>query len=202
MNIEVVRNITHPESTGENRWKPVLNLRPHHLTNPEIRGALIGKNILFINFDGPRLRREYPEEVDLYQADTYGVGSDGEEMLHPIKAALTALKDDHVIKVGIEKDPICTSCQIGQHCDATNYVLFGVTQDRLEREKTELDKVHKELTNAGYIVGADFIFEDIQYRLLDYRGAGLWDQVIPTPEIVNFQSMLVKVEALRKIFTR
>lgn len=199
---EQLVGVRNSEASFNDRWWPSVKIRPHHLTNPEVQGALIGKDIIALNFDGPRLLAEYPEEVVLYQADAYGDIDHGKETVKPIKATLAALSDDDVIQLDINKDDICNSCLIGTHCVATNYMLFGVNKNTFEREKTEMDKVHKTLIEAGFAESTDFIFEETQLKLFDYHGRSIWDQGELTPQSVTFLSMLVRVEALRKIFAR
>lgn len=184
-------------------WEPSIKVRPHHLTDPEIKGAVIGKKtILALNLDGPRLINEFPNEVALYHADTYGVGNSGDEVIKPLKNSLSALEDDDVVHLDIDKDDICNSCQIGKHCMATNYRLWGKTRQRDSIDKEEVDKINQNLIVAGFVEGQDFIFSETSYEFLDYGGAGLWEDAVPSPRTIIFNSMLVKMYALRKIFAR
>lgn len=184
-------------------WMPIMTLRPHH--------AVFSERIKSAVTLTARPKPPFVTTVIFQKLNMFGgyirdqLGTTVSELREQYKkeAALLdyveTLPDEAKIKLDIEPDDFCKSCVVGKHCTATNYkaMIFPHT-DTVAPEQDYVSKVHSALLENGYEEGEDFIFRKTAYTFYDFDGGNFKNVKNPQPVLVNFNSMIVKMGALRK----
>lgn len=180
-------------------WTPALSLRPHHLLVPQVRARILGQPVESNHRDREFINENY-YDVRNYVIDTFGIGVPAEIVYGETADDISNLGDNDILSLDINKDKICGSCNIGKHCGATNFTLYGRNYSRLAREQESIEAILNNLLACGFEEGLDFIFGESTTELLDYGGENLYEAISdPVPVRVDFRSMLVKMAAVRTI---
>lgn len=200
------------EINEKDKWAPDISLRPHHFTNPDVRAAIgnktrpkISRTDLFLR-GGQIFERATERFSGGYFKDVTGTTSEDFSRFQLSEKdfldRLSQLPDDAVVCLDIKPDELCNSCVIGKHCIATNVrtkTWPAPAIDRVKQEAETLDKIQKDLVKKGYQEGNDFIFKSADHVVFDFGGKQLNQVTNPTPSNITFNSMLVKMAALREV---
>lgn len=197
--VRIIADGRTPGSSEDGLWTPALNLRPHHLLVPQVRARILGQPIEPNHMDKQFINENY-YDVRNYVIDTFGIGVPAESVYGETADAVSNLADNDILSLDINKDKICGSCNIGKHCGATNFTLYGRNYSRFAREQESIDAILNNLLACGFEEGSDFIFGVSTTELLDYGGENLYEATSdPVPVRIDFRSMLIKMAAVRTI---
>lgn len=192
------------------KWVPSVSLRPHHVFDSRTQDAIAERK----NFVPVLLRTSLhvppiilavlATDPSGYMDDVWGknIGNifSHQRTINEFFDQLCNLSGQDVIHLDLQPDGICKSCVVGKHCSGTNYKsLFCRPSNTMENEKDCLSEICSALRSNGFKEGKDFIFRPTTHILFDFLGKDLKDQNDPRQITIKFNSMLVKVSALRKI---
>jgi len=186
-------------------WSPTLTLRPHHAVfTQRINNAIAGKKDNNEAFSFVMYLIVQRLDYSGFFKDSVGTAiSDIQKNRRSETALLDSLRklpDEIVVHLDLKPDDFCKACPIGRHCTATNVRdLFGVCTDVARNEEEHISKIHSALVENGYEEGKDFIFRTTENVLYDFGRKTLNKVRNPRPQITTFNSMLVKMGALRGI---
>lgn len=196
---------------SEGDWEPMVTIRAHHVrlymgSHRLIKTLLRHRLYNPINFASSVVSSiGFKEDHRGYILDTYGAY--GTPSYNQIKQAettieglLEGLSDDDTVQIGLGKDHVCNSCAIGKHCEATNYKERGQHIDFEKFDLEDLNTLHKRLLRKKLQEGVDFKLVPTTEVFNDYQGQKLWmDNQPAIPRIVEYNAILVKMGALRKV---
>lgn len=186
-------------------WTPTTNIRPHHIVNFMPMG-LFDKLKLYMTF--PRalyFTLMYSDYYTFYDQDVYGSSGTNQyikqqETYESFLMELRKLPNDCVVQLDLAPDGICKSCIAGKHCKATNFLALGRRWDRVNLEEPKLRQIKRRLLKKGFQPELDFKIIQVSTGLLDYQGESHWTNLHPPqPVTVQYDAMLVRMGALRKI---
>jgi hypothetical protein len=198
----VSKNVEKPD------WTPYVSIRPHHLLYQSvIQKAISGKEISNKVILRYLLSKRGREDPSGYHEDVFGTKwSDIAVRMRSEKTfydLLRDLSDEAVVQLDLKPDGLCRACRIGRHCTGTNFEGPNQTADSTAQgEYRALVQIRSSLERGGYREGKDFVFKLTPYVLFDFGGKNLKENSSPQPLNVNFNSMLVKMGALRGIILR
>lgn len=192
----------------KDEWEPAANLRPHHF-GTSVKSALEpGKTPRNTVLNRLMYRASQHMDQTGYFNDIVGKNKDelGDFRRSQMNFLnlLHSLPENAVIQFDIKPDGICSSCKIGEHCTATNLrtkpkPIPLLRKDWAKWEEGKLDKIKRDLVKNGFKEGKDFKFKTTRHVLYDYGGKTLNEVSDPIPQDSIFNSMLVKVSALKGI---
>lgn len=185
-------------------WSPTLTLRPHHaIFTQRINNAIAGKKdtnealSFMIGLIIQRLDSEYFKDSVGTSISDIQRNRRSETVLLD---SLRRLPDETIVHLDLKPDDFCKACPIGRHCTATNVKgLFGFSTDVARHEERCISEIHSALVENGYKEGKDFVFRDTENVLYDFGRKTLNKERNPKPQITTFNSMLVKMGALKGI---
>lgn len=188
-------------------WTPATNIRPHHIVNWMPRGFVGNLKLYAAAFSSIfYYHARYSEHYASYDQDVYGSDkmprhTQRQELNESfLLQGLRNLPGDCVVQLDLTPDDICKSCLIGKHCKATNYKVVGKRQDLVTIEESQLKQIRRRLLREGFQQEEDFKIIQANTTLFDYQGEDLWTNPHPPlPIIVQYEAMLVRMNALRKI---
>jgi hypothetical protein len=192
----------HTHEEGSSKSVP---LRPHHVFDPYIRGAITG--VCFL--DNPPVEKrgklerpnDHKDDYKSYFTDTWGDSRSVREYVvaqrNEFLDRLRQLPDDTIIHLGLGKDALCDTCPIGKHCSATNMTHLGELLYTPLSEWKQLNMIYDLLVKHGFVEDVDFMFEYRTHSFEDYNGENLWTSHEPKSIKIMFRSMYVPIGVLR-----
>ena len=184
------------------KFKPDINMRPHHLWIPEFKAALLhGSGVRLVEGFISRVDRENYDEG--YLADIFGKTPEEKEIYKQefVKYLLdlSALPDTANIHFDLAPDYICQmACAVGRHCGATNYLVKDHPTSVVDGETVSIKRLEHVLTTNGARRGEDFIRKDTVHVLSDFQGESV-SRGFGTPgRPILFSSIIAKAGSVRR----
>lgn len=112
---------------------------------------------------------------------------------------LQILSDDSFAHLDLKPDGMCKACVIGKHCSGTNYRSLLTPRSTVISELNCLNVIRQKLESRRHVMGVDFTTQPTTHTLFDLGGKTLNDPSEGKPVSIIFNSMIVKVSALRDI---
>lgn len=193
---------------------PAITIRPHHVLSEDVRDALARRQSACLLAEEHVRRmgflRAWPYRNSINQCGPIGYYSDVLGITHQDRqkfqraledffTKLQELPDDSYAHLDLKPDGMCRACAIGKHCSATNYESESSPRSTVEGERTYLDHIRQELEKKGYILGVDFTVQPTTHTFYDLEGRTLSDPEEGIPQNIIFDSLIVRVSALRDI---
>lgn len=191
------------EESTEDTWLPDFYLKPHHAVFSErIRSAVTQTK----RPKAPLLLFYLLQRINLYGATRDEYGSSMKEIRESLEREanildiVESLPDETNISLDLRPDAFCQSCVVGRHCSATNFKAGPFpNKDTAESEQKQISNIHLSLLENGFEEGKDFVFRPTNHTLYDFGGGNFKNTPNPEPLSVSFNSMVVKMGALRKV---
>ncbi len=183
-----------------------LTIRAHHFMFPYVRATFARRRnpsrLATELVSNLMVAREQAEENSGYHADVLGVTEEDTDRfqkgLADFLQQIRDLPDRAFVKLGLQPDGICRSCNVGRHCLSTNYRSLNPPHCVVEAEEMSLRRIHAELERAGKR-SEDFFHCSTVHTLYNLDGQALNQAVEGVPETIIFDSLVIKAEILRKI---
>lgn len=184
---------------------PSSAIRPHHLYLKWVQEALVSQippdkiaKRVSVSFEK---QREFKDFV--YFSDVVGTSiKERRTFAGNLTRSLTALRnmaDTEVLNITPENDPICRSCIVGIHCQASNYVdAIGSMSSAAEAENIKLVRIRESLLDAGFKERQHFVISTTSITVEDRGRKGLLDPIVAVrqEEAYSMQALIGPIRSL------
>ncbi len=186
--------------------KPAIVLKPHHFSNNAVWGILNGETPRLLAGKARSYRvskKKSSAEDNGYWSDVLGETDPFQERyrdnMEQFLNQIIQLPNHAVVHLDLQPDGICKNCAAGKHCMGTNYKTENPPMDTLRGETAALNLILSKLEKYEFRPGIDFIAKPTAHTLYDFEGRALNSPEEPTPISAEFNSLLVRIGALRYI---